>query len=233
MTAAVDRQQSADDHRGAGGHGPDAGLGLRVVRLVRPAAAGRPPGRGSELINCSSTTASNCWPPSNSSGSAAEVGHRRDGHGGIEGVVGLDRAAARGVRVEQDAARRVGDRGVTCHRLDGTCLARCRATMPPDRLRHSTSSPPGRGDHRRPAPAGPARPGSTRPGTHRRPGWTRPATRSGGWRRPGSWRTPSGTAARSEWRTRRPPGRRRAWSPGASPAARWRCPRRCAGRTRW
>ena len=38
-------------------------------------------------------------------GEPAEIVHGRDGHGRVEGVVGLDRAAARGVRVEQQRGR--------------------------------------------------------------------------------------------------------------------------------
>ena len=107
MTRTVDRQQSADDHLRAGGHRPHAGLGL-PGRLVRPeqsqidhlaAAAGDQllHDHGLELLSA-----------------VEELGQAVDGFAGGERdrgvvrVVGLDRAAARRVRVEQNVLAVMG-----------------------------------------------------------------------------------------------------------------------------
>ena len=157
---------------------------------------------------------------------------RRDGHRRVEGVVGLDRAAAGRVRVEQDRRSRG-------RRDRGSRRDHVRPGLGAGRRRRRT------GCATRPArhPAAPITVGQRRlvgPGLdglgqvlvgHRVGGDQRRDPGDGGDQIVGVHRPER--RARSGWRTRRPPACRRAWSPGASRAGPPRCPRRCAGRRRW
>ena len=142
----VDRQQAGDDHRGAGRHRRDACPGLLGPWLAReqpevdhPAAA-----LTDQLVEHHSLELLRAVEQLRQPSTRLDGG---DGHRRVERVVGLHRAATGRVGIQQDRLSR-GFKGIVplenrrAH--SWPARARCRATMPPDRLRHSTSDQPGR-----------------------------------------------------------------------------------------
>jgi hypothetical protein len=104
MAAAVDGQQPGDDHRRSGRHGLDARLGADLRRLgsQQPKVHHPAGARADQLLEHHGLE---LLAAVEQLGEPAEIVHRRDGHGRIEGVVGLDRTAAGGVGVEQQRGR--------------------------------------------------------------------------------------------------------------------------------